>query len=112
MVKAMEYKGYHARLEYDADDRCFVGEVIGINDVIVFSGTSTEELEGAFRESIDGYLDMCIRQGKTPDKEYSGQFVLRTGSTLHKKLAQVASQRNESLNTLAVEACEAYLAQA
>jgi len=108
----MEYKGYHARLEYDADDHCLVGEVVGINDTIVFSGISTEELEGAFRESVDGYLDMCARQNRAPDKEYSGQFVLRIDPALHKQLAQVASQRNTSLNSVAVEACEAYVAQA
>ena len=109
---ALKYKGYHARLEYDADDHCFVGEVAGINDLIVFSGTTAVELEEAFRESVDAYLEMCARQNRTPDKEYSGQFVLRVGSNLHRQLAEKASQKNVSLNSIAREACEEYLAHA
>ena len=110
MTATMEYRGYHARLEYDQEDQCFLGEVIGINDLIVFSGSSVQELEAAFHDSVDGYLEMCERQGRTPDKEYSGQFVLRVGAALHRQLAQVASQRDTSLNSVAVEACEEYLA--
>ena len=41
----MEYKGYHADVHYSDDDRLFVGEVFGINDMLGFHGSTVEELE-------------------------------------------------------------------
>ena len=45
MSKMMEYNGYHAQIEYDADDEIFVGKVYGITDSLNFHGTSVSELE-------------------------------------------------------------------
>ena len=43
----MEYKGYHAKIEFDQEDQIFVGQVIGINDSIGFHGGSVAELTDA-----------------------------------------------------------------
>ena len=32
MADLMEYKGYHAKVEYDPDDKLLVGKVFGISD--------------------------------------------------------------------------------
>ncbi len=55
----MNYKGYRGRAEYDHDAKAFCGEVIGLRDVITFEGANVEELEKAFRDSIDFYLAIC-----------------------------------------------------
>jgi predicted HicB family RNase H-like nuclease len=34
----MKYKGYEAVVEYDEEDRLFVGRVINIQDIIAFDG--------------------------------------------------------------------------
>jgi predicted HicB family RNase H-like nuclease len=81
----------------------FHGEVAHTRDVITFEGQTVEELETAFRESIDDYLDWCAERGKTPDKPYSGQFVLRISPPLHRRLAEEASQEGKSLNTFVAE---------
>ena len=44
MNSMLEYKGYHASIEYDAEDNIFVGEVFGITDSLNFHGTSVTEL--------------------------------------------------------------------
>jgi len=54
----MTYKGYTATVEFDDEAMVFSGEVVGIRDVITFQGKSVEELETAFRDSVDDYLDM------------------------------------------------------
>ena len=78
MSKMMEYNGYHAQIEYDADDELFVGKVYGIADSLNFHGTSVAELEEMFHQSIDNYLLMCAETGKTPETEFKGSFnVLR-----------------------------------
>jgi len=108
-MNTMEYKGYHTLVEYSAGDDCLVGEVIGINDLIVFCGESVDEFEHAFHESVDSYLDMCERRGKAPNKTYSGQFNLRVTPELHRELAIAAEKRGDSLNAIVVEACTRFL---
>ncbi len=100
----MNYKGYEATVEFDNEDRLFVGRVINTRDVIVFDGLSVDELEQSFHAVIDEYLEDCQSLGKTPDKPFSGQFNLRISSELHRKAAIEASKRDISLNTLVEQA--------
>ncbi len=67
MSKMMEYKNYHAQIEYDGEDELFVGKVYGIADSLNFHGTSVAEPEEMFHQSIDNYLQMCAETRKNPD---------------------------------------------
>jgi predicted HicB family RNase H-like nuclease len=57
----MEYKGYIGRAEFDPQARILHGELIGIRDVVTFQGRSVEELEKAFRDSVEDYLAFCTQ---------------------------------------------------
>ena len=59
MENLLKYKGYRAKTYYSDEDACFVGEVVGINDVIGFDGESVEELHESFHEAVDAYLESC-----------------------------------------------------
>ena len=48
MADLMEYKGYHAKVEYDPDDKLLVGKVFGISDSLNFHAKDVDELEEAF----------------------------------------------------------------
>lgn len=98
MNSLMEYKGYHAAIEYSAEDHAMIGQIIGINDVLAFDAENVDELEAMFHETIDDYLEMCARTGKDPDKEYKGSFNIRIGSELHKKADFQAKAQHMSLN--------------
>ncbi len=102
----MEYKGYHANIEYSDEDNFFIGKVIGINDSLSFHGSSVEELNEMFHQSIDNYLSMCKEFGKTPDKEYKGQFNVRIPFELHRDAVICASKRKTSLNDFVKTAIE------
>ena len=102
----MEYKGYHASIKYSDEDRLFVGEVLGINDSLGFHGTTVSELENAFHQSVDNYLEMCREFGKEPDKEYKGQFNVRIPPRLHREAVIYARIRNQSLNDFVTKAIE------
>jgi predicted HicB family RNase H-like nuclease len=102
----LKYKGYVGHASYDDDAEIFHGEVQHLRDVITFQGRSVEELETAFRESVDDYLAWCAERGKTPDKPYSGQVLVRMPPGLHRQLAEEASQEGKSLNALVVERLE------
>ena len=111
-MNLMKYKGYRTRPEYSAEDDCFVGEVLGINDLIVFSGETVEEFRAAFHTCIDDYLIVCEANDIVPDKEYSGQFNLRVSPEKHQKLSLEAEKQGLSLNTLVNKACDELLSSA
>jgi predicted HicB family RNase H-like nuclease len=102
----MKYKGYEAIVEYDDQDRLFVGRVINTLDIIAFDGSSVAELESSFQAAVDEYLEDCRTQGKTPDKPYSGRFNLRISPSLHRQAVLKAEKEGISLNTLVEKALQ------
>ena len=94
----MNYKGYSGRVEYDDDAGLFHGEVIDLRDVVTFQGKTVKELEKAFRESVDDYLDFCRERGEEPDKPFSGRLMVRLSPELHRKAYIRAQQDGKSLN--------------
>ena len=99
----LKYKGYTGQVSFDDDERIFHGEVLDTRDVITFQGKSVDEIEQAFRESIDDYLEFCAARGEQPDKPFSGKFVLRMTPRLHHKLFLKASRSGKSLNRWVVD---------
>ena len=80
----LRYKGFSGRVEYDEAASVFHGEVLDTRDVITFEGTTVDELEAAFRESVDDYLDFCRQTVEIPDKPFSGRLMVRLPSDLHR----------------------------
>lgn len=95
----MNYKGYIGDVEYDDDAKIFSGNVINTRTVITFQGTSVDELEKEFRNSVDDYLEWCREDGVEPEKPYSGKFNVRFLPALHQKAAIAAKKLNMSLNS-------------
>ena len=102
----MEYKGYQGEVEFDSQAGVFHGELINMRDVVTFEGRSVDELQQAFHESVDDYLELCAARGETPDKPYSGKFVVRVPPELHRKLAVYARAEDKSLNRWVREVLE------
>ncbi len=99
----LNYKGYSGQINYDDEARIFHGEVVDTQDIITFQGKSVDEIEMAFRESIDDYLEFCNERGEQPDKPFSGKFILRMSPKLHHKIYLKASRSGKSLNKWVVE---------
>ena len=108
----MQYKGYTGKVEYDADANILHGEVLGIRDVVTFQAKSVDELQKAFRESVDDYLAFCRERGEQPDKPSSGKFVVRIDPELHRKANIAAASAGKSLNSLVAELLNVGLGEA
>ncbi len=102
----LTYKGYTGHVDYDDKAGIFHGEVLGLRDVITFQGKSVEEIEEAFRESVDDYLDFCEQKGEDPDKPFSGRLMLRLPPKLHRKVYVIALREGKSLNQWIAERLE------
>jgi predicted HicB family RNase H-like nuclease len=94
----MKYKGYHGQVTYDEEAKLFHGEVVGLRDVITFQGTSVDELEQAFKDSVNEYLDFCKELGRDPEKPFSGKLMLRLPPEIHERAAYEARNSGVSLN--------------
>lgn len=95
----LEYKGYVGTVEFEPDDMAFHGEVVGLaQDGIHFTGKTAEEIEQAFRESVDDYLAWCAERGVEPDRPYSGKIMIRIDPAHHRKAAISAKAANLSIN--------------
>lgn len=94
----LSYKGYGARIEFDADDAIFFGRVAGINDVVGFHAETVSELVAAFHEAVDDYLTSCASISKTPDRACSGKLMLRVDPKIHAASLRAAELAGISLN--------------
>lgn len=95
----MEYKGYFGSVEYDAEAKIFHGDIINTRDVITFQGKTVNEIERAFKDSINDYIAWCEEEGVEPEKPYSGKFNVRLSPELHRQIAVYAKKRRVSLNS-------------
>lgn len=102
-MNAMSYRDYAARVEYDPIDRIFVGHIIGIRDIVGFHGHTVEELESAFHEAVDHYLEVCEKIGQKPQKSYSGKLTLRIPPEIHMAVAKTAEVNSKSINQWATD---------
>ena len=102
----MEYKGYLGDVIFDSEAHIFHGEIINTRDVITFQGKSVDELEKAFQDSVDDYLDWCKEDGIEPEKPYSGRFNLRLSPVLHREIAITARKMKISINKFVEKAVE------
>ena len=65
---AMGYKDYIAHIFYSEEDGCFVGDLVGIRDIVCFHADSLEEIRIVFEEAVDDYLLACEEFNRQPQK--------------------------------------------
>jgi predicted HicB family RNase H-like nuclease len=99
----LTYKGYLGEVSFDNEAKIFYGHVINTKDTITFQSEHAKSLEKEFQVSVDTYLDFCQELGESPEKPYSGKFVLRLPPEGHRAIALAAQISNQSLNTWAAE---------
>jgi predicted HicB family RNase H-like nuclease len=103
MSNGLTYKGFSARVEFDAEDRIFVGRIAGIRDVVSFHAETVSGLEKAFKESVNDYLKACEELGQSPNKPVSGNLMLRVPTDVHAKAIEAAELAGVSLNVWAAD---------
>ena len=71
-IRATNYSGYKAKIEFDSRDSIFVGRLLGVRTMISFHGETVAELRAAFETAVDEFLADCKDQGVKPEKPASG----------------------------------------
>ncbi|SFK02474.1 Predicted nuclease of the RNAse H fold, HicB family [Desulfomicrobium apsheronum] len=105
-MNAMKYKGYTARMDFDAEDNILVGKILDIEDVIVFHAESVHEFQTAFHTAIDDYIAACEKLNQKPEKPASGRLMLRINPQVHAAALRKAAHESQSLNKWAEKVIE------
>ena len=108
-MSTMVYKAYIAEIRYSAEDSCLVGEIAGIRDIVGFHGDSVAELQAAFEEAVEDYLEMCEESGRSPQKPYAGELTLHIPPEIHTGIAMAAEASGKNLNQWVTDALSAVL---
>jgi predicted HicB family RNase H-like nuclease len=98
MINSMSYKGYNARMVFDAEDKVIVGRVLDVDDIISFHGVSVAEFESNFHAAIQDYLAASKELGSPPEKPASGNVMLRIAPEVHAAALKAAARSGTSLN--------------
>lgn len=106
MSNYLEHKGYFGTVEYSSEDRLFFGKVQFVDSLLAYDGVNVDEIETAFKETVDSYLTFCKATGRTPEKAFNGSFNVRVGCELHRKIAKTAFAQNMNLNEFIVKTLE------
>lgn len=104
MKNYLEYKGYHARIEFDYESHVLFGKIDGIQDLVTFESDSGNSIALEFQKAVDDYLAFCEEVGKEPEKEFKGTFNIRIAPDLHRQAAMAAYQLGISLNQYVAKA--------
>jgi predicted HicB family RNase H-like nuclease len=94
----MNHKGYLGEIWMDEDARVFRGKVVNILDTVTFQGKTFDEVNEAFRDSVEDYLEFCESRGEDADRPFSGRIPLRVTPEVHRALSIAAKVHNVSLN--------------
>ena len=96
-MNTMTYENYAARIEYSADDGCFVGHIAGISDIVGFHGESVEELRAAFIEAVEDYLGTCDVLERAAQESFVGNPIVRVPTEEQTATCMAAEGNSENL---------------
>ncbi|MFS4457029.1 type II toxin-antitoxin system HicB family antitoxin [Maribacter sp. 2304DJ31-5] len=100
MADYLKHKDYLGSVDFSSEDGVLYGKVIGVNDLVTYEGTSVEELNKAFIDSVEDYLATCKEIDKEPNKFFKGVFNVRTSNEIHRELSMIAEKKKMKLNEL------------
>lgn len=106
MMNKLEYKGFSADIQFSNDDEAFVGKIIDIDSLILFSAIDVAGLKSEFRLAVGQYLEHCEAMGVAPEKPCKGSFNVRVGTHIHRQAATMAKTSGVSLNEFVRDAIE------
>lgn len=95
-MSIIKYKDFQGSVDYE--DGRLVIQILHIDDFVTTECGSAEDVEAAFKELVDDYLETCAAVGKEPSKPFKGSFNVRVDPHLHKKAAMAAAIAGSSLN--------------
>jgi predicted HicB family RNase H-like nuclease len=106
MNNSLKYKGFYASVFFSDEDNLLFGKIEGIDDLIMFEGSSVTEIKEMFTKAVEDYIEICKQTNKPLLKSFKGSFNVRVKPELHQKAVMLATMKGISLNQLVQKAIE------
>lgn len=85
-------------MEVDTIRGCLSGQIMFIEDIMVYEGKTFEDLKANFENAIDNYLETCETLEQEPQQPYSGALTVEIGEDLHRETTLRAKLASESVD--------------
>lgn len=108
-MNTIKHKGYEGSVETDVERKVLWGKILFISDLVTYEGASFDEIEAAFHEAVDDYLETCRLVGKAPEKTLKGVFNVRVTPSQHRDAVRKAVQLDIKLNEVVCRALDLFL---
>lgn len=106
-MNTMRYKGYYGSIDASAEDNLLYGKLEFIQALVNYEGQTVAELNAAFKEAVDDYLQHCKDAGIEPEKPFKGTFNVRVGPERHERIMRYVHQHKlKSLNEFVSQAID------
>lgn len=66
----LTYKSYIGHIAFDEENKTFIGRVANTRDIITFQAETMHELEQAFIDSVEDYLEFCHTRNENPEQPF------------------------------------------
>ncbi|PAU87572.1 toxin-antitoxin system HicB family antitoxin [Pseudomonas sp. WN033] len=109
MNNMLKYRGYYGSIEASPEDNCLFGKLQFIRALVSYEGVTVAELEQAFKDAVDDYLETCAALKQEPETPCKGSFNVRVGHDLHLAASLAATRQKITLNDLTRRALNEYL---
>ena len=97
-ANTLKYKGYEGSVNCDFSANLLTGKVIGIRTGLIYEAENLQDLQFAFRQTVDDYLQYCNKENLVPEKPFSGNLNIRLGSERHQAIAAYARRHGMKIN--------------
>ena len=67
MSNKLEHKGFIGSVEFSSDDNLFFGKIEGINDLILFEGSTVDELKSSFEFMVNEHIKKYMMNKTTKE---------------------------------------------
>lgn len=108
-MNILKHNDYEGTAEIDTERMVCRGKILFINDLVTYEANSPADLQKAFEEAIDDYLETCKELNRKPQKPHKGLFQVRVSPELHRQCAVRAAEEKTTLNDLVGKALSSYV---
>jgi non-homologous end joining protein Ku/predicted HicB family RNase H-like nuclease len=100
-IRHGDYQG-----EVTFEDGKLVLRILHIDDLITAEVDRASDVQAAFAELVEDYLESCAELGREPDRPFKGLFNVRIPPSLHRKVAFAAANEAVTLNAFVMAALD------
>ncbi|EKD41112.1 MAG: HicB family protein [uncultured bacterium] len=105
--QVLTYKGFLGSVEVEFGEQNIMhGKLLFVNDLVTYEAENPTDLQKAFQDAVEDYIETCKLVGKEPEKPFKGSLNIRLGPELHKDAATYAAINRISINDLVKNAIE------